>query len=141
MKKKCILILDWQFIFFEISFYVKLMQSKVGAFNKLRETTHASIHAVRRGSNGIWSHVDCCNKPTISMASRRKKGVSAIHFQTTSAHGTRDGGTGILSPDGKRGRGSSASPQTSLLPLTAPSQRMRRSFFDPGHALDFLRLP
>jgi len=34
----------------------------------------------------------------ISMASRRKKGVSAIHFQQQAAHGTRDGGTGDLVP-------------------------------------------
>jgi hypothetical protein len=51
-------------------------------------------------------------------------------FNNKRPTGLAMGVLGILSPDRKRGRDSSAGPQTSLLTLTAPSQRMRRSFFD-----------
>ena len=119
-----------QFIFFEISFLCKINAIQGGCFNKLRETTHASIHAVRRGSNGIWSHVDCCTSRQSQWPAAAKRESVLYIFNNKRLTGLAMGVLGILSPDGKRGRGSSASPQTSLLPLTAPSQRMRRSFFD-----------
>lgn len=113
------------------NFYVKLMQPKVGA-QQTEGDDHETIHGVRNGLSGIWNHVDC----SPSRHARRRpvpKRQSVLYLLEGERQGRPVWQLGRLPADGQRRRGSRyypAGPPASLLPLTAPSQRMRRSLYD-----------
>jgi hypothetical protein len=86
------------------------MHPQVGCFNKLRETTNASIHAVRRGSNRIWSHADWCTSRQSQWPAAAKRKSVLQDVDNKWRAGLAMGVLGSLSPDGKRGRSSSAGP-------------------------------
>ena len=102
------------------------MQPKVGS-SQTEGDDHASIHDVRGGFSGIRSHVEC---GTSRDSQRRpsQEWKSVLYVFALAGTGRPVWRLGRLPAAGKRGR--SAQAQASLLPLTAPSQRMRRSFRD-----------
>src|SRR6266446_2583588 len=114
------------------------MQPQVGLL-KTEGDDHATIHDVRSGFSGIWSHVDCSTSryPQRRPGQKRK---SVLYVFALASTGCPVWHLGCLPTEGRRGCSSSspACPPAPLLSLTAPSQRMRRSFLRPGHALDFL---
>src|SRR5262245_49380965 len=106
------------------------MQPKVGSNELEGDDDHTSIHAFRSGSYGMWIHVDCCTGRQSQWPAAAKRRSVLYIFENKRITGRAVGLLGSLPADGKRGRSAPAGPQASLLPLTAPSQRMRRSFYD-----------
>src|SRR6266446_7104200 len=104
------------------------MQPQVGLL-KTEGDDHASIHDVRSGFSGIWSHVDC---GTSRDSQRRpsQEWKSVLYVFALAGTGRPVWRLGRLPADGKRGGSPPACSPAPFLALTAPSQRMRRSFYD-----------